>query len=53
MGSNDIIPIGHERYFPFTLGHSHSYFKHSQKVKICDIAIKEQTNEIERDRTGR
>ncbi len=52
MGTGDIVPIGHERYFLFTLGHSRSYFKHSQKVKICDIAIREQMNGIERDRTG-
>jgi hypothetical protein len=39
-------------HFPFTLGHSRSYFLHSQKVKMCDIAIREQMNGIERDRTG-
>jgi hypothetical protein len=52
MEPGDIVPIAHERYFPFTLGHSLSYFKCSQKVKMCDIAIREQMNGIERDRTG-
>jgi hypothetical protein len=26
-GAGDIIPNGHEQYFPFSLGHQHSYFR--------------------------
>jgi hypothetical protein len=52
MGTCDNVPISHKWYIPFTLGHYRFYFKHSQKVKMCDIAIREQMNGIERDRTG-
>jgi hypothetical protein len=36
MGTCDIVPITHEGYFPFTLGHYRSYFKHSQNENTSD-----------------